>query len=55
MLAPPQKEQEFPYWLVFLIGLGGWLFYQVWASDLYAKVMATVTPTPRDTVAITFA
>ncbi|MCB2095199.1 MAG: amino acid ABC transporter permease [Rhodobacteraceae bacterium] len=43
MLAPPQKEQEFPYWLVFLIGLGGWLFYQVWASDLYAKVMATVS------------
>jgi His/Glu/Gln/Arg/opine family amino acid ABC transporter permease subunit len=42
MPAPPQKDQEFPYWLVLLIGAGVWLFYQVWASDLYAQVMATV-------------
>ena len=43
MLTPPQKDQEFPYWLVLLIGVGVWLFYQVWASDLYAQVMATVS------------
>ncbi|MDH5530795.1 MAG: amino acid ABC transporter permease [Paracoccaceae bacterium] len=43
MLAPPQKDKDFPYWLVILIGVGAWFFYLVWASDLYAQVMSTVS------------
>ncbi|MCB2134794.1 MAG: amino acid ABC transporter permease [Rhodobacteraceae bacterium] len=43
MLAPPENDKDFPYWLVILIGVGGWLFYLVWANDIYAQVLATVS------------
>lgn len=36
--APPDKD--FPWWLVVLCAAGLWLFYEVWASPVYAAVMA---------------
>ncbi|MDP4034105.1 MAG: amino acid ABC transporter permease [Pseudorhodobacter sp.] len=42
MTVPKSSDNDFPYWLVALAGLGGWLFYAVWASDLYAQIMATL-------------
>ena len=32
-------EAEFPWWLVLLCGIGLWLFYEVWANDIYAQVL----------------
>jgi len=46
MSAPnPQtpQEQDFPYWLLLLCAVGAWMFYEVWASDVYAKVLATLS------------
>jgi len=37
---PPGSD--FPWWLGLLAALGVWLFYQVWASAIYAQVMATL-------------
>ena len=39
--TPP--EQDFPYWLLLLCAVGAWMFYEVWASDVYAKVLATLS------------
>jgi polar amino acid transport system permease protein len=38
----PKQDQDFPYWLVVLGITGLVLFYQVWASPVYAQVMATL-------------
>ena len=47
MTAPnPQNPQgaagERPYWLILLVGLILWLFYEVWANQIYADVMSTL-------------
>lgn len=33
------KDQDFPWWLVALGGIGALLFYQVWASEVYSSAM----------------
>jgi polar amino acid transport system permease protein len=38
----PKQDQDFPLWLVVLCATGLWLFYQVWTSDVYSQVMATL-------------
>ena len=37
-----QDKPDFPYWLVLLGGIGLWLFYEVLANDLYARVLDTL-------------
>ncbi|WP_151717909.1 amino acid ABC transporter permease [Gemmobacter serpentinus] len=34
-----QDKPDFPWWLVVLCAAGLWLFYEVWASPLYAQIM----------------
>lgn len=41
--APSDGSKDFPWWLVALIALGGYLFYRVIADDLYAKVLSTLS------------
>ncbi len=43
MLPPPQKDGDFPYWLVVLIAIGAWLFYLALSNGLYAQVLATLS------------
>ncbi len=52
MLAPKEGE-EFPYWLVILGVTGLWMFYEVWSSDIYSQVMATLVSGIEVTVAVT--
>lgn len=33
---------DFPWWLVALCVIGIWLFYEVWASEIYSQVMVTL-------------
>ncbi|MFA9229836.1 MAG: amino acid ABC transporter permease [Microgenomates group bacterium] len=40
MQAPQNNER--PYWLILLIGIGLWLFYEVWANQIYGAVLATL-------------
>lgn len=35
----PEPQKDFPWWLVVLCAAGLWLFYEVWASPLYAQIM----------------
>lgn len=41
-MVPNAPDQDRPYWLFALIGLGLWLFYEVWANQIYADVLATL-------------
>lgn len=43
MGAPRNKDQDFPYWLILLVGIGLWLFYEVLANDIYAAVLTTLS------------
>jgi len=38
----PDQDRDFPWWLILLVGIGLWLFYQVWADDAYARVLNTL-------------
>ncbi|MEH7828441.1 amino acid ABC transporter permease [Gemmobacter denitrificans] len=39
--GPPDKD--FPWWLVVLCAAGLWLFYEVWASPVYAQIMGKLS------------
>ena len=44
---------EFPWWLILLVGIGLWLFYEVWANDIYAQVLRTLVRGIWVTIAVT--
>lgn len=46
-------ENDRPYWLILLIGIGFWLFYQVWANQIYADVLALLSKGIVITVTVT--
>ena len=41
-LMKSTKDQDFPWWLVVLCAIGAFLYYQVWVSEIYSQVMATL-------------
>jgi len=43
MTPNPKLENDFPWWLLIVAGLGIWLFYEVWANAEYSAVMATLS------------
>ena len=47
------KDEDFPWWLVILGVTGLWMGYEVWASAIYAQVMATLVKGIQVTVAVT--
>ena len=55
MLTPRdgQGDGEFPWWLVILAVTGLWLFYEVWVSQIYSEVMATLVKGIKVTVLVT--
>lgn len=46
-------DKDRPYWLMALVAIGLWLFYEVWANEIYADVMATLVKGIGVTVAVT--
>ena len=42
MQRGPQQDNDFPWWLLLVIGVGLYVFWQVVASDIYAQVLRTV-------------
>ncbi len=42
MVPAPKSDKDFPYWLVFTIGLSGYLFYRILTNDLYTQIQATL-------------
>ncbi len=43
MLHRPEPDRDFPYWLLILAGVGGYLFWRVWSDDLHAQVLSTLS------------
>jgi His/Glu/Gln/Arg/opine family amino acid ABC transporter permease subunit len=42
MTPNPKPETDFPWWLV-IVGITGlWLFYEVWASEVYSAALAVL-------------
>ena len=37
-----EGQDDFPWWLILLVGIGLWLFWQIWANQIYAQVLATL-------------
>ena len=46
-------KDDFPWWLVLLVGIGLWLFYLVWANQIYSDVLAMLARGIWITVAVT--
>ena len=46
-------DQDRPYWLMALVAIGLWLFYLVWANQIYADVMAMLVKGIGVTIAVT--
>ncbi len=43
MTPGADHDREFPWWLLFAVAIGGYLFYRVMADELYARVLATLS------------
>ena len=46
-------DREFPWWLILLVGIGFWMLWHVWANDIYAQVLRTLTKGIGITVMVT--
>jgi polar amino acid transport system permease protein len=53
MTPNTKPENDFPWWLLVVIGVGLYLFYRVWADDSYAAVLATLSQGIAITVMVT--
>ncbi|OZA10673.1 MAG: amino acid ABC transporter, partial [Rhodobacterales bacterium 17-64-5] len=53
MTPNAEPDKDFPWWLVIVAGTGLWLFYEVWASEVYAAAFVTLAKGIRITVAVT--
>ena len=42
MTPNPQPDKDFPWWLVIVVVTGLWLFYEVWASEVYSAALGTL-------------
>jgi His/Glu/Gln/Arg/opine family amino acid ABC transporter permease subunit len=42
MTPNPRPEIDFPWWLVIIVVTGLWLFYEIWASEVYSAALATL-------------
>lgn len=38
----PPRERDFPWWLLAVVAIGAWLFYEVAANAVYAQVLDTL-------------
>jgi polar amino acid transport system permease protein len=53
MTPNAKPDQDFPYWLLLVIGVGLYLFYLVWANNLYSQVLATLSKGIVTTIVVT--
>ena len=43
MIASPKQDRDFPYWLLIVLAVGGYLFWRVLTDDLYSQVLQTLS------------
>ncbi|WP_375280183.1 amino acid ABC transporter permease [Pseudooctadecabacter sp.] len=49
----PKHDGDFPYWLLIVLTVGGYLFWQVLSNDLYTQVLGTLSKGIKITVFVT--
>lgn len=52
-MLTPQHDRDFPYWLLIVLAVGGYLFWQVFTNDLYTQVLGTLSKGIRITLFVT--
>jgi polar amino acid transport system permease protein len=52
-MRPAPDSKDFPYWLLILLGIGGYLFWEVLSDDLYSQVLSTLSKGIWTTVMVT--
>ena len=53
-MLTPKHDRDFPYWLLIVLAVGGYLFWQVVADDLYSDVLRTLSKGIKITLFVTF-
>jgi len=43
MIANPEPDKDFPWWLVLVAGVGAYFLYRIVSDDLYTQVLTTLT------------
>ncbi len=54
MAAPAPDKEDFPYWLVAVVGLGAFFLYRIVTDDLHAQILTTLFKGVRITLFVTF-
>ncbi len=54
MIPAPDQDKDFPYWLLIVLAVGGFLFWQVLTDTLYSDVLRTLSKGIRITLFVTF-
>ncbi|SLN51810.1 amino acid ABC transporter permease [Pseudooctadecabacter jejudonensis] len=52
-MITPKQDRDFPYWLLIVLAVGGYFFWQVLSNDLYTQVLGTLSKGIRITVFVT--
>lgn len=53
MIPTPDSDRDFPYWLLIVLTVGGYLFWQVLSNDLYTQVLGTLSKGIKITLFVT--
>lgn len=53
MIPTSPEDRDFPWWLVVVVALGAWMFWQVVTDDIYARVLTTLAKGVRITIFVT--
>lgn len=53
-MITPKQDRDFPYWLLIVLAVGGYFFWQVVADDLYSDVLRTLSKGIKITLFVTF-
>ncbi len=54
MTPNTKPDKDFPYWLLLVVGVGLYLFFKIWADDLYWQVLQTLSAGIVTTLMVTF-
>lgn len=52
-MSPTPNDKDFPYWLIVLIGIGAWFYWQVVSNEVYAEVLTKLSAGIRITLLVT--
>ncbi len=50
MIPTSPNDDDFPWWLLAVVAIGGWMFFQVLTDEAYSKVLSTLSKGIRVTV-----